>query len=88
MIPEEGSKTDIKKIEEGKESEGPASSEKKYVTFEEFTYISENSNHEWKRIDVAMLLLGIFNEDIQMFCLRNPTYNLVDFIQAIITIKP
>ena len=23
-----------------------------------------------------------------MFCLRNPTYNLVDFIQAIISIKP
>ena len=58
------------------------------MNFEEFTYISDNSNHEWKRIDVAMLLLGIFNEDIQMFCLRNPTYNLVDFIQAIISVEP
>jgi len=27
-----------------------------------------------------MLLLGIFNEDIQMFCIRNPNYNIVDFI--------
>lgn len=35
-----------------------------------------------------MLLLGFFNEDIQMFCLRNSSYNLVDFIQAIIDIKP
>jgi hypothetical protein len=34
----------------------------------------------WKRVDVAMLLLGIFNEDIQMFCIRNPNYNIVDFI--------
>ena len=53
------------------------------MKFEEFTYISENPNHAWKRVDVAMLLLGIFNEDIQMFCIRNPNYNIVEFIPGL-----
>lgn len=93
LIPDSDSSTQMTDMEtnqideEGKESEDGAV-ENRYVKFEEFTYISENGNHEWKRIDVAMLLLGIFNEDIQMFCLRNSTYNLVDFIQAIINTKP
>jgi len=57
------------------------------VKFEEFTYISSNANHEWKRKDVALLLLGIFIEDIQMFCIRNPKYNLNRFIEEIIKVQ-
>lgn len=57
---------DQQQIKEGKDPEDATQTitENKQLKFEEFTYISEDSNHQWKRVDVAMLLLGIFNEDI------------------------
>lgn len=48
--------------------------------------MSQNPNHFWKRVDVAMLLLGIFNEDIQMYCIRNPQTNITDLIPALINL--
>ena len=35
--------------------------------FSKFSYRSQNKSHPWKRKDVAMILLGIFIEDIQMY---------------------
>lgn len=37
-----------------------------------------------KRRDVAMILLGIFIEDIQMYCLRNPQINITKLIEDIV----
>ena len=32
-----------------------------------------------------MILLGIFIEDIQMYCMRNPSFDLTKLIQTIVT---
>jgi hypothetical protein len=47
--------------------------------------MSPNPNHSWKRRDVAMILMGIFIEDIQMYCLRNPQFNLTKLIEEIVS---
>lgn len=54
--------------------------------FCKFSYTSANKNHSWKKRDVAMILLGIFIEDIQMYCMRNPSFNLTEFIDEIVSI--
>ena len=48
-------------------------------------YMSANKKHEWKRKEVAIFLLGSFAEDISMFRLRNPTYDLKKVVSSIIT---
>ena len=45
------------------------------VNIYEFMYISENPNYTWKKREVALLLIGSFAEDIQMFKIRNTQYN-------------
>lgn len=47
-------------------------------------YLSQNKQHSWKRKDVAMILVGLFIEDIQMFTIRNPDENLVTLISAMV----
>jgi hypothetical protein len=42
----------------------------------ENVYISSNKKHQWKRREVALFLIGNFAEDISMFRIRNPQYNL------------
>jgi hypothetical protein len=42
----------------------------------ESNYVSKNKKHPLKRREVALFLLGTFAEDIQMFRVRNPEYNL------------
>ncbi len=42
----------------------------------ENVYISSNKKHHWKRREVALFLIGNFAEDISMFRIRNPQYNL------------
>jgi hypothetical protein len=49
--------------QEGKEDED--------LDFSKIQYMSKNKNHAWKRRDVAMILMGLFIEDIQMYCIRN-----------------
>lgn len=49
----------------------------------EFTYNSKNKKHFWKKREVAIYLLGSFAEDISMFRLRNPTYNLRSLIEQL-----
>ena len=44
-------------------------------------YLSKNKKHPIKRLEVALFLLGTFAEDIQMFRVRNPDYNLKVVIQ-------
>jgi len=43
----------------------------------ESNYLSSNRKHPLKRREVALFLLGTFAEDIQMFRVRNPDYNLL-----------
>jgi hypothetical protein len=43
--------------------------------------LSTNKKHPFKRREVALFLLGTFAEDIQMFRVRNPDYNLKLVIQ-------
>ena len=52
--------------------------------FTKFSYKSKNESHQWKRKDVAMILLGIFIEDIQMYCMRNPKFQLRALIEEIV----
>ena len=47
-------------------------------------YLSKNAQHGWKRKDVAMILVGLFIEDLQMFTIRNPDEDLVALISAIV----
>lgn len=48
--------------------------------------MSKNQNHMWKRKDVAMILTGLFIEDIQMYCMRNPQYDLTQILENIVSI--
>jgi len=41
----------------------------------------------WKRKDVAMILLGLFIEDVAMFLVRNPKISLTQLIEEIININ-
>ena len=36
---------------------------------------------------MAIILLGLFIEDVHMFCLRNPSFNLTKIIDEIVQIK-
>lgn len=47
-------------------------------------YMSSNKKHEWKRREVALFLLGSFAEDISMFRIRNPSYDLKKVVSAVI----
>ena len=40
----------------------------------ELVYISKNPKNEWKRREVAILLLGMFIKDVSAFLIRNPCY--------------
>lgn len=42
--------------------------------------------HVYKRMDVGLILLGLFIEDIQMYTIRNPDLSLSDLIQTIINL--
>ena len=51
----------------------------------ELVYISKNPKNEWKRREVAILLLGMFIKDVSAFLIRNPYYEqLQDLFDQII----
>jgi len=54
----------------------------------ESNYFSQNKKHPLKRREVALFLLGTFAEDIQMFRVRNPDYNLKIVIQEALVEGP
>ena len=43
----------------------------------EHVYISAHPNNEWKRRELAILLIGSFIKDISAFLIRNPIYDLL-----------
>ena len=47
---------------------------------EELVYISKHPKNIWKRREVAILLIGIFVEDISMYMIRHPHFNLLETI--------
>jgi len=47
----------------------------------EFTYNSKNKMHFWKKLEVAMFLVGNFAEDISMYRQRHPAYNLRGLVE-------
>jgi len=49
-------------------------------------YFSKNEQHPFKRMDVGLLLLGLFIEDIQMFSIRHPDVNLPELLSLIINL--
>ena len=53
------------------EEEDQNEEEESEYTLKEYAYMSSNAQHPWKRKDVSMILLGLFIEDIQMYCLRH-----------------
>mmetsp|Transcript_11745 Transcript_11745/g.18002 ORF Transcript_11745/g.18002 Transcript_11745/m.18002 type:complete len:94 (-) Transcript_11745:2002-2283(-) len=50
------------------------------ANLKEFSYMSCNEHHIWKRKDVAIILLGLFIEDVQMYSLRNPNFSMVKLL--------
>lgn len=50
----------------------------------ESAYISTNEKHVYKRMDVGMMLLGLFIEDIQMFTIRHPDVKMSEYLEKII----
>jgi hypothetical protein len=54
----------------------------------ESNYFSSHRKHPFKRREVALFLLGTFAEDIQMFRVRNPEYNLKLVIQEALVEGP
>lgn len=46
------------------------------VNIYEFTYSSKHPKHFWKKREVALFLVGSFAEDISMYRMRNPSFNL------------
>ena len=85
--------SDTSSVEESKSSEGilenetAISTHKDQQDLKEFTYYSNNKLHAWKRKDVAMILLGLFIEDVAMFLVRNPKISLTGLIEEIININ-
>lgn len=51
------------------------------INIYEFSYSSTNKKHYWKKKEVALFLIGSFAEDISMFRLRNPRYNLKALVE-------
>ena len=45
---------------------------KKFLTF------TKHPKNIWKRREVAILIMGTFVEDISMFMIRNPKFDLLD----------
>ena len=50
------------------------------VNIYEFTYSSKNPKHFWKKREVALFLVGSFAEDISMYRMRNPEFNLKELV--------
>lgn len=46
-------------------------------------YTSQNENHVYKKMDVGMILFGLFIEDIQMYSIRHPEVSISKFIESI-----
>jgi hypothetical protein len=63
----------------------PNAEESKEATLEA-GYMSGNKRHLYKRMDVGMILLGLFIEDIQMFSIRHPEVKLSEFLEAILNL--
>jgi len=42
---------------------------------QELTYVSSHPKNDFKRREVAILLAGVFTEDISMYMIRNPKYD-------------
>jgi hypothetical protein len=53
---------------------------------QESVYVSQNEKHIFKRMDVGMILIGLFIEDIQMYTLRHPQVNLSEYLEKIINL--
>jgi hypothetical protein len=51
------------------------------INIYEFSYSSTNKKHFWKKREVALYLIGSFAEDISMFRMRNPKYNLKGLVE-------
>ena len=44
---------------------------------EELIYVSKHPKNSWKRREVAILIMGTFMEDISMYMIRHPTFDLL-----------
>lgn len=41
----------------------------------ELAYVSDHPNNDWKRRESAILLAGVFIEDISMYLIRHPKFD-------------
>jgi len=71
--------TNAEAVEEEEEDEDVAEFK---AILEELIYISNHPKNIWKRREVSLLLLGIFVEDISMYMIRHPHYNLLENLFA------
>ena len=42
---------------------------------EELAYVSNHPKDQWKRREIAIVISGVFMEDISMYMIRNPMFD-------------
>lgn len=53
----------------------------------ELTYQSKNPKQALKQREVGMLLLGRFCDDISMYAMRNPSFNLMTLVGTVLSLS-
>jgi hypothetical protein len=79
-IKDEESKDQPLDEEMDEESESTREAEEFKAMLQELTYVSSHHKNEWKRRETAILLSSVFIEDISMFMIRNPKYDVQTLI--------
>ena len=54
------------------------------INIYEFSYSSSNKKHFWKKREVALFLVGNFAEDISMYRIRNPQFDIKNLVSNIL----
>jgi len=70
----------VKEFIEESKSEGSDQEEEKEAKefkelLEELAYVSKHPKDQWKRREIAIVISGVFMEDISMYMIRHPMFD-------------
>lgn len=70
----------VKELVEENKSEGSDQEEEKEAKefkelLEELAYVSNHPKDQWKRREIAIVISGVFMEDISMYMIRHPMFD-------------
>lgn len=51
---------------------------------QELVYVSKHPQNAWKRREVAIMLIGQYQDDISMYAMKNQKYNLLTLLTSIV----